>query len=149
VSPDPFELAVEALGRKERTCAELVQWLGARVVAAEEVEAVVERLVEVGELDDERFARRYAEDKRELRGWGAARIEQALLARGVAPDIVQAVMNDDPQSAQVRRATGLLARRGERLDSDAARGRALAYLTRRGYSYEVAYDAVRQHVHAN
>jgi regulatory protein len=144
VSADAFELAIEALGRKERTCAELVEWLGARGVVAEEVEAAIERLIGVGELDDERFARRYAEDKRELRGWGAERIEQALLARGVAPDLVATVLADDPESAQVRRATELLARRGERLKSDAARGRALAFLTRRGYSYDVAYEAVHR-----
>ena len=52
---------------------------------SEEIEAAVARLTEIGELDDERFARRYAEDKRELRGWGAERIREALASRGVAP----------------------------------------------------------------
>ena len=43
----------------------------------------MERLLEAGALDDERFARRFAEDKRELRGWGPDRIAEALRARGV------------------------------------------------------------------
>ena len=57
-------------------------WLERRGYGAEEIEAAIDRLTEVGELDDERFARRYAEDKRELRGWGAERIREALLSRG-------------------------------------------------------------------
>ena len=40
-------------------------------------------LIELGELDDERFAFAFAEDKRELAGWGAERIEAALLDRGL------------------------------------------------------------------
>ena len=43
-----------------------------------EIEAAVGLLVETGGLDDERFARRFAEDKRELRGWGPERIREAL-----------------------------------------------------------------------
>ena len=45
-----------------------------RGVPEEELEEAVSRLVEAGALDDEVFARRYAEDKRELRGWGPDRI---------------------------------------------------------------------------
>ena len=101
------------------------------------------RLTEIGELDDERFARRYAEDKRELRGWGAERIREALASRGVAPALVEAALEADSHDAQVRRASDLLARRGRPLDADADRARALGFLTRRGYEYEVAYEAIR------
>jgi len=140
---DPYELALKALGRKERSSAELARWLRERGVEEEDVEAVVGRLVELGELDDERFARRYAEDKRELAGWGAERIRDALLARGVAPDHVEAALAGDSEGIQIRRASNLLARRERGLDSDADRASALGYLTRRGYSYEVAHEAIR------
>ena len=96
-----------------------------------------------GELDDQRFARRYAEDKRELRGWGPERIREALTSRGVASDLVEMALEADSHDAQVRRASDLLARRGRPLDVDSDRARALGYLTRRGYEYEVAYEAVR------
>ena len=97
----------------------------------------------MGELDDERFACRYAEDKRELRGWGAERIREALASRGVAPGLVDAALEADSHGAQVGRACDLLARRGRPLDADADRARALGYLTRRGYDYEIAHEAVR------
>jgi regulatory protein len=138
-----FELAVGALARKERTTVELTQWLRARGVAPAHVEAAVGRLIEVGELDDARFAQRYAEDKRELRGWGPERIRDALHERGVAPELVESAVGESAE-AVVERARASLARRGEPAGDDVQRGRALAFLTRRGYDYEVAYEAVRR-----
>ena len=42
-------------------------------------------LVEAGAIDDASFARRYAEDKRELAGWGPDRISTALEGAGRRP----------------------------------------------------------------
>jgi regulatory protein len=144
VPQDAFELAVGALGRKERSAAELVEWLHRRGVEEVEIELTLERLLAVGELDDERFARRYAEDKRELAGWGAERIRDTLMARGVPTEHVEAAIAGDGHDEQLDRAVALLGGRGGGLASDAERARALAFLTRRGYGYEIAYDAVRR-----
>jgi regulatory protein len=141
---EAFERAVEALGRKERTLAELSAWLAGRGFATEVVEETVERLIALGELDDEGFARRFAEDKRELRGWGPERIRGALGARGVAAELIDAALADDPHDEQLERAIALLSRRGEPPADESGRARALAYLTRRGYDYELAYEAVRR-----
>jgi regulatory protein len=77
-APDAFDVALAALRRRERATAELAAWLAKRGYGSEEVEGTIGRLTEVGELDDERFARLYAEDMRELRGWGAERSREAL-----------------------------------------------------------------------
>jgi regulatory protein len=140
---DAFKVALAALRSKERTNAELTAWLERRGYGAEEIKAAIGRLTEVGELDDEHFAGRYAEDKRELRGWGAERIREALLARGVAPSVAEGAVEADSHEAQVHRARDLLAGRAQRLAKDADRARALGYLTRRGYEYEIAYEAIR------
>jgi regulatory protein len=141
--PDAFEVALAALRRKERTSAELDGWLRQRGHAGEEVDAAVSRLTDAGELDDERFALRYAQDKRELRGWGAARIRAALAARKVPSALIEVALKAETRDAAVDRASDLLARRGRSLGDDAERSRALGFLTRRGYEYEVAYEAVR------
>ena len=141
--PEAFEAALAALGRRERTGAELASWLTRRGYEAAEIEAAIERLTRLGQLDDERFARRYAEDKRELRGWGAERVCDALLARGIAGAIAEGVAAGDSREAQVGRARDLLVARGRSLAGDADRARALGYLTRRGYEYEIAYEAIR------
>jgi regulatory protein len=140
---DAFEAALAALDRKERTAHELALWLKRRDFELEEIEATLRRLFEAGVLDDERFARRFAEDKRELSGWGAERIREALLARGVPNEAVETVLAADSYSDQLDRAREILIRRARPLDGNADRQRALEYLTRRGYDYEIAYEAVR------
>jgi regulatory protein len=135
--------AVGALGQRERTAAELEGWLADRGYPAAEVAAAIARLTEIGELDDERFARRYAEDKRELRGWGADRIREALAAKGLDRVTIDAALGASSRDDELSRAVALLERRGEPAVDERSRARALAYLARRGYESELAYDAVR------
>lgn len=138
-----FELAVEALSRKERTLAEMRSVLTDRGVEAELVDETIERLVEIGELDDERFAARFAEDKQELRGWGPERIRAALAQRGVPRQAIERALAGQGHAEQAQRAARLLRERGQPLADDSARSRALAFLARRGYDYEAAYAAIR------
>jgi regulatory protein len=100
-------------------------------------------LGEEGALDDERFARRYAEDKRELRGWGPDRIAGALRARGVEEALVAVALADEDQKTMAERALGVLEGNGAPASNEAERARALSLLARRGYPLEVAYEAVR------
>ena len=141
-SREAFERAVEALSRRERTTPELSAWLAERGFSPAEVEGAVGRLIEIGELDDERFARRYAEDKRELRGWGPDRIRQALAAKGLSGSEIEAALAAD-SGDDLARARELLERRGDPLVDERSRARALAFLARRGYDSELAYEAVR------
>lgn len=109
----------------------------------EELLRVVGELAEEGALDDERFARRYAEDKRDLRGWGPDRITAALRDRGVAEELIAAAVAAEDAEALAERAVTLLERSGADAADQRSRDRALALLARRGYPVEVAYDAVR------
>ena len=142
---EAFGQGLAALRRRERSRAELAEWLARRGFEETDRLAALDRLEQVGELDDTRFACRYAEDKRELSGWGPERIREALLSRGVPLEEVEAALDADSHDEQLDRATELLERKGGDLDSDVARGRALGFLTRRGYEYEIAYEAVRRH----
>jgi regulatory protein len=143
VGDDPYELALRALSQKERTVAELTEWLRERWVTEEDVQAVIERLAADGVLNDERFARRFAEDKRELRQWGPERIADSLRARGVEDSEIEAAVSAEEGEEIVVRAVGVLAEIGAEPIDDRSRARALSLLTRRGYPLEVAYDAVR------
>jgi regulatory protein len=146
-NPNPeqeaFERAAGALAQRERTVGEMTGWLAQRGFERQVVDAVVVRLIEIGELDDECFARRYAEDKRELRGWGATRIREALIARGVDRDLIDAAVSGEEAGTELRRAAELVTRRRDDLSDAAGRARALAFLARRGYDCDIAYEAVR------
>jgi regulatory protein len=143
VPEDAYELALRALSRKERTESELRGWLAERGVEEGEIEEVIALLAEAGAIDDASFARRYAADKRELAGWGSERIANALAARGLAGEHIEAALAGEDEVAQLDRAIALLGVRGIRCDSERERRRGLAFLIRRGYSKELAYEAVR------
>jgi regulatory protein len=141
---EPYELALRALSYKERTESELRSWLAEREVAEPDIEEVIVLLIEAGAIDDASFARRYAEDKRSLAGWGPDRITRALEGRGVAREDVEAALGGDDEEAQLERAISLLGDRGLACESGRERDRALGLLVRRGYPLELAYEAVRK-----
>jgi regulatory protein len=113
-------------------------------VAGVEIEEVIALLIEAGAIDDRSFARRYAEDKRELAGWGPDRISRALQGRGIPREHIDAALGGDGEEAQLERALALLGDRGMGCDSERERERALGLLVRRGYPLELAYEAVRE-----
>lgn len=104
----------------------------------------MQRLDEAGAVDDERFALAFAEDKRELRGWGPDRIAEALRARGLDEGLIDAATAAEPHDVMLDRAVALLAASGASAGDEAGRGRALSLLARRGFPLETAYDAVRR-----
>lgn len=140
---EAFEAALSPIGRRERSTAEVVGWLADRDYGPEEIEQAISRLIEDGLLDDERFARLFAEDKRELSGWGPERIAAGLRERGIDRHLVERICACG-HDEQVEQAIALLAVRDLPLDDDRARERALGFLTRRGYGYEVAHEAIRR-----
>jgi regulatory protein len=143
-----LQLAHRAVGRRERTVAELRTFLERKRVEPENIAAAVAELREVGLLDDARYAQRFAEDKRELESWGAERIARELQRRGIAPDLISAVVADRSREAELQTALVLLAQRVPPPTDDRERDRAWRLLIRRGYEAELAYEAVRRHERA-
>lgn len=111
-----------------------------------DVAALVARLIELGYIDDEAYARSRSRDLMQ-RGYGKRRVEQALWAAGVEE---QARSNTAPGEAAGRRAALLLARkrgfgpfardlRDSREDREAAhkrREKQIAAMLRAGHLYE-------------
>jgi regulatory protein len=144
-----LDLAHHAVARRERTIAELRTCLERKRVGPGAIDAAVEQLCEAGLLDDARYARRFAEDKRELERWGRERIARDLRRRGVAPDLIEAAVADRAREAELATAVLLLEQRFPTPpSSDRERNRAWGLLVRRGYTPEIAYDAVRAYEHA-
>ncbi len=141
---EPLSLAIGALARKERSVTELSGWLRRRGAGEAEIADVVDHLVSAGALDDERFARRFAEDKRALAGWGRERIAAALRERGVCEADVETAISAEDSEQELERAVGVLEERGAEIGDDRARNRALGLLVRRGFDSDTAYEAIRR-----
>ena len=141
---EALELAYRQLGRRDRTVAELRWYLRRRISDHAAIEAAIRELLDQGYLDDERYARRFAEDRRMLDGWGAERIARRLADAGVASELVDAVVAEREPADELEAAVAVLRRRlAVPPADDRGRERALGLLVRRGYELELAHDAIR------
>jgi regulatory protein len=149
--PDPLQLAYRYLNRRDRTEGELRGHLASKCADAAAVQDAIETLRDQGYVDDARYARLFAEDKRALEGWGIERIKGVLASRGIDRDLIDAAVAADGGAAdEMERALEILRRRfpsppRERRDRD----RALAVLLRKGYDPDLALDALTVHARAS
>jgi regulatory protein len=147
---DPLEhalgIALKYLNRRDRTVHEVRVRLERSAVDARVAEDVIGRLVDEGLLDDARFARLFAEDKRTLEAWGSDRIERGLSARGISPELVLDAIGVESGDSELDRALSLLRRRFPAASQNRRdRDRALGVLLRKGYDSELALDALAAH----
>jgi regulatory protein len=140
------DLAWAAINRREHTRAELTRVLERKRCGPEEIATVLAELVEAGWVDDAGYARRFAEDRRNLDGWGAERIERRLRALGIEREHVDAAIGSRPSADESEAALALLRRRFPVPPDEARdRNRALGVLVRKGYELELALDVLRRY----
>ncbi len=140
-----LELAYRTLSTRDRTVAEVRGFLERKQIGPEASDHAVAELTAARFLDDERYARLFAEDKRGIERWGSDRIERDLRRRGVADHLIEAVLAATDRDEELVAAVGLLAEKLPPCGSDRDRDRAWRLLVRKGYEPELAYEAVREH----
>ena len=104
------------------------------------------RLERVGLVDDEAFARQYAEQRFGSRKEGSRGVERGLRAAGITPGVAATAAEGAPDDDE-ERAADLAASRAARLRGVApqkAFTRLSSLLMRRGYSPEIARSAARK-----
>ena len=140
------ERALGLLAVRPRSRRELERRLLAARFEAEEVEDVLVRLERVGLVDDEAFARQYAEQRFGSRKEGSRAVSQGLRAFGIAPSLAEVVSQQAPEDEE-ERAADLARSRASRLTGVApekAFARLSSLLMRRGYGPEIARSAARK-----
>ena len=139
-----LDLAYRHLGRRSRTVAEVRRHLEDKLVEPELAEAALVELERTGYLDDADYARRFAEDRRALDGWGSSRIERRLLEVGIDPVLVARAIGTRHDEGEGAAAEAILARRFPAgLATQRDRARALGVLVRKGNDLDLAHDAIR------
>jgi regulatory protein len=139
-----LELGYRHLGKRDRTEAEVRRHLTAKDLDAASIDSAIVALVRQGYIDDARYARVFAEDRRALDDWAAQRIERRLMELGVVPELVRDALSHGDSKGELDAAVALLRRRWREIPAtDRERERALGLLVRKGYDLELAHDAVR------
>lgn len=107
---------------------------------------VVAYLESCGLLDDHQFATVFLGEMLR-KGFGFNRVRGELLRKKLERDLVEEVLGEYPLDEELRRAVGLagpLAAKFDIDDSTILRRKMMGYLTRRGYSRDVALEACRR-----
>ena len=136
--------ALNLLGYRARSEAEIRERLGRYGYAGETIEAVVGRLEELGYVDDAEFARLKAREK--ARRYGPRRVSVELRKSGVGEELArEAVEEQFAGRSEVEEARSAAARRYNGRGSDAEARRVYGFLVRRGYSAEVCAQVAREY----
>ena len=136
--------ALNLLGYRARSEAEIRDRLGRYGYAGETIGAVVGRLEELGYLDDAEFARLKAREK--ARKYGPRRVSVELRKSGVGEELAREVVEEEfAGRSEVGEARSAAARRYNGRGSDAEARRVYGFLVRRGYSAEVCAQVAREY----
>ena len=134
--------AMRLLGHRERSRAELRDRLTEDGYPEPVARAVVDRMEELGLLDDERFAEAYVRTKMAA-GWGRDRIVRGLTSAGLDPERIAVLVEQEmPETAELDRALTMLPDEIPRERRD--RERYMRRLISRGFSYDIARRALER-----
>lgn len=144
-----MQRAFRLLSYKPRTVGEMrgrlleKEWADADIV-----EQVIERLRELNYLNDETYASNFASSRLTMKPLGPARLRRDLQLRKLPQETVEATLTEAyierPEEELIESAlTKRIRLKG--LPSDrAGRGKLLAWLMRRGFSYDLAMRKLRE-----
>ena len=136
--------ALNLLGYRARSEAEVRDRLRRYGYVEETIEGVVVRLEELGYLDDAEFARLKAREK--ARRYGPRRVSTELKKSGVGEALAREVVEEEfAGRSEMGEARSAAARRYNGRGSEAEARRVYGFLVRRGYSAEVCDQVAREY----
>jgi regulatory protein len=141
------DLCLRLLTVRARTRAELEGQLTKRGYSDDVSSRVLDRLTQVGLIDDVDFAEQWVQSRRVNTGKGKRALAAELRTKGVDNEVITAALAGIDADAERHRAEQLVRdklRREKLVDDDTKVARRLVgMLARRGYSQTMAFDVVK------
>ncbi len=148
--------AEQALKRLSSTCArrevceyDALQKLRLWKISDEEQAKIMAQLTKYGFIDDERYARAYAEDKLKYNRWGARKVEMMLRRKGIDDDIISEAISefaDEESTTETLRKLLEEKARSLRNETDPykKKQKLLRFAVSRGFDYSDALDLLEE-----
>ncbi|GLI38234.1 recombination regulator RecX [Geobacter hydrogenophilus] len=143
-----FNRALDILSRRDQSEAELALKLRRRGIGEDEIESVVNRLRELGYLNDRRLAERIAESALADGRMVGPRLSRELLRRGIPRDLAaealtRATEGHDPRSAIREMLAGKFPSFDPAVADFREKRRVVGWFQRRGYPLSAILEALR------
>lgn len=135
-----FDRAALLLARRPYSISEIRRYLRGKDIPPAALEDAVQRLADLGYVDDRAFAQFWVENRERFRPRGPRALRQELRQKGIAEEIIgEALAGVDAEESAYRAAQDQVRRlRGQ--PRDMFRSRIGAFLVRRGFGYDTARD---------
>ena len=131
------EKALYLLEHRDHSKKELADKIARTAASREAAEAAADRMEELGLLNDEEYARRYAQELFTRKRYGAMRVKQELRQKGIDPELIGELLAEyADEDAALENMQALLFKKYPGWQEDEkVRRRAFAALQRLGYAY--------------
>lgn len=139
-------VCLDLLATRARSRAELADELARRDVPDDAAATVLDRLSEVGLIDDAAFAEQWIRSRHEHRGLGRRALADELRRKGVDRPTASAALDELGRDDERARAEELVRKRLPslaRFDTATATRRLVGMLARKGYDAGLTYEVVR------
>lgn len=142
---EPLDVAIAYLGDKARTVREMEDKLDSLNYGEYEVYAAVERLKELGYLNDEKYAADFVETRLATKPVSKRKLYSQLYAHRVPKDIIEGALEEITEEVEKANALAVakkFARQFEGFEPDEQRQRVVRRLMARGFDYDAAKYAI-------
>lgn len=129
-----FNKCADLLSRRDHSVKELKDKL-LRTVDRASADKAVKKFIEMGYLDDEKFARSFAEHLYKNKNYSDSHVKQELYKRGISSDIISDIMDDAEYDAVESIITIINKKYYDRLGAEKGREKVIASLMRKGFRY--------------
>ena len=143
-SLSPMEYAMKYLTTKDRTVSEMQAYLDTKEFGEADIDATVARLIELGLLDDARYAKRFAETRLAAKPISRRRLWEQMKGHGLSDADIEAAMQTvdaEEEAENARTVAEKFVRQFGNLEPEKRRERVLSRLIARGFSYDVSRKA--------
>lgn len=142
-----YDTALRFLTPKARTVREVELKLDEGSYSEGEIMQTVERLIEAGLLNDEKYARDFIESRLSTKPVSRFRLSEQLKAHHIPSDIIEAALSELESGAELENAKQVakkFLRQFENTPEEERLRRVYTRLQTRGYSHETIMRAIRE-----
>ena len=136
--------AINFISYRPRSTAEVEQNLRKHETPDQIIPLVLEKLKAGHLLDDTDFAQRWVENRSDFRPRGSLALRVEMKRKGLPEAIIEEILQGLDEPALARAAAESKLRQLQGLDWNKFRSKLSAFLSRRGFGYEVVADTVRE-----